>query len=76
MRYIELVSGWRIPISEEEQSLVNMISESDSGALANSSLDEVQQEIARLMVSRGVIKQTVNDDDLIFTLDNERLDRF
>lgn len=77
MRYIELVSGWRIPISQEEQSLVDKITESDTGALANSSLDEGMQELARLMVSRGVINQTITeDDDIVFTLFNETLDRF
>lgn len=76
MRYIELTSGIRMPISEEEQSLINMISETETGALADSTLDEGMQEVARLMVSRGAINQTINeDDDYIYTLDNEKLDR-
>lgn len=74
MRYIELISGVRVPISEEEQELIDMITE--GGELNNSSLDERQQEVARLMVSRGTIKQAVVEQELIFSLDNEKLTRF
>jgi hypothetical protein len=75
MRYIELLSGVRMPISEEEQALIDLILESE-GEISHSKLDERQQELARLMVSRGSIEQRIVEKELFFKVQNEKLTRF
>ena len=52
MRFYEISGGLRIPVSEEEQSVLDMVS--DDG-IQKSKLDERQQEVARLMVTRGLL---------------------
>jgi hypothetical protein len=60
MRYYEIASGLRLPVSCEEQDLLDVIGE----RLAKDELDERTEELARLMVSRGVLTQFMKDDQL------------
>jgi len=52
MRYHEIASGMRMPVSAEEQALLNRIGED---GIAIDSLDEREHEVARLMVNRGLL---------------------
>lgn len=64
MRFFEISSGLRIPVSEEEQEILDMISE---GTVKESMLDERRNEVARLMVSRGLLNREDADEDATFT---------
>ena len=64
MRFYEISSGLRIPVSEEEQTLLDAAIE--HGTLDKSSLDERQQEVARLMVSRGLFMRERKDNEICF----------
>jgi hypothetical protein len=55
MRVFELTSGIRIPISAEEQEILARIMLDQK--VTHKSLSEREQEVARLMVSRGLIIQ-------------------
>ena len=59
MRYFEIASGFRLPVYSEEQELLDKMP--DRG-IAQDDLDERGQELARLMVSRGVLAQSVIDN--------------
>lgn len=54
MRYYEISGGFRVPISEEEEELLDAAKEHD---LLDESLDERSQEVARKMVSRGLLNR-------------------
>lgn len=60
MRFFEISSGVRLPVSQEEQEILDMVSE---GAILESKLNERQEEVARLMVSRGLLIREENDGD-------------
>ena len=59
MRYFQIAAGIRLPVYSEEQELLDRIPEHKF--LTQKDLDEREQEIARLMVSRGVLAQKVKD---------------
>jgi hypothetical protein len=52
MRYHEIQSGLRLPVSSEEWDLIDHIR---PRPVDKDSLDERQQELARMMVSRGLL---------------------
>jgi hypothetical protein len=60
MRFFEISSGIRLPVSQEEQEILDLALE---GSLLESKLDERQGEVARLMVSRGLLVREETDDD-------------
>ena len=51
MRFFEISSGFRVPVDQEEQSILDKAGED----LFDSTLDEREQEVARKMVSRGLL---------------------
>lgn len=55
MRFHEIASGIPLPVFSEEQELLDRMT--DKG-MARKDLDERDQEVARLMVSRGVLEVT------------------
>lgn len=59
MRYLEIISGVRIPVSEEEQNILDLASK--DGGIDPSSLEERDEEVARKMVSRGLLKGSMHD---------------
>lgn len=65
MRYFEITSGVRIPISGEEAGILDKVKE--AGHLANDTLNEREAEIARIMVSRGIIVCSRVDDKICFS---------
>ena len=71
MRFYEISSGLRLPISEEEQEVMDLIS--NEGRYPKSKLDERQREVARLMVSRGLLVRE-REDDVTFLRPNNAVD--
>lgn len=63
MRYYEIACGLRLPVSSEEQDLLDVV---ERDAPSNDDMDERQQELARLMVSRGVLHRQVKKGRLHF----------
>lgn len=64
MRYLEIISGLRVTVSQEEQEILDLIKDK----LLNSDLDERQQEIARLMVNRGLLLRRKNEKGIYFII--------
>lgn len=62
MRFYEISSGFRLPISSEEQEIMDLIQSKDR--LGKEELDERQQEVSRLMVSRGLLIREKDGDDI------------
>lgn len=63
MRFHEIASGLRIPVSGEEQALLNA---AKSGYVRRDDLGEREQEVARRMVSRGLLNRDRLDGAVIF----------
>lgn len=63
MRYQEIASGLRIAVSCEEQELID---KADGEPFEKTGLDEREQELARLMVSRGVLDQYQHNDRVFY----------
>ncbi len=63
MRYHEIASGLRIALSCEEQDLLDR---NKGRPIEKDSLDEREQELARLMVSRGVLDQYPHDNHVFY----------
>lgn len=73
MKYVELTSGVRMPISSEEEEILEKVA---NGSVDKSSLDERQQEVARQMVNRGLLKRITGSDKKIkFKKNKEKLGR-
>lgn len=64
MRFIELFSGLQVPINNEEGLLLRKIHEETS--ISKKSLNEREQEVARLLTSRGLLKRFKLDNELHF----------
>lgn len=62
MRYHEIQSGLRIPVSNEEREILNMA----KTEVSKDTLDERQQELARMMVSRGLLDHYRKDHQTYF----------
>lgn len=71
MRFLEIRGGLQIPVSNEEQGLIEKINDNE-GFIKRSDLDERQKELARKMVSRGVLDRVKRNDALYFVV--SRLD--
>ena len=61
MRYYEIASGLRLPVSFEEQVIIDKAANS----LEADELDERSREVARLMVNRGLLNRLRNSDGKI-----------
>jgi hypothetical protein len=55
MRYYEISGGFRVSVSQEEQEIIDLFS--DEKEISKADLNERQREIARLMVSRGLLNR-------------------
>ena len=70
MRYHEIASGLRIPLSCEEQDLID---KSHAGVIAKDDLDDERDaELARLLVSRGVLDQYRHDDQVFYHVNSTK----
>lgn len=66
MRYLEIISGLRVTVSQEEQEILDLVKDK----LLNSDLDERQQEIARLMVNRSLLIRRKNEKGIYFIINH------
>jgi hypothetical protein len=64
MRFYELNTGYRMPASNEESDLIE--SAIEKGKLLNDELDYRQQEVARKLVSRGLLERIFIDKKMYF----------
>jgi hypothetical protein len=55
MRFIEILGGLQAPVSNEEDALVSKIIQEQS--MPKQNLDEREQEVARKLTSRGILKR-------------------
>lgn len=69
MRYYEIACGFRVPVSSEEQEVLDMVGHDES---PNEDMDERTQEVARKMVSRGVLNRVVHDGKMHFKANSAR----
>ena len=60
MRFHEIASGLRVPVSSEEQRMLDRIAVDGSNI---SDMDERSQEVARRMVSRGLLDAVGSGDE-------------
>lgn len=68
------ISGIRMPVSNEEDDLVVKIEESDS--ISRDDLSYREREVARKLVSRGVLHRFSKDETLFYELNSsEDIDR-
>lgn len=72
MRFHEISSGVRIPVSQEEQDLLDLATA--QRRLVRAALDERQQEVARLMVSRGLLRRRRDGEGRIVLEPNDMVD--
>lgn len=68
MRFREIRGGIQIPVSLEEQGLIDLIESKEGEFIKSSELDERQKELARKMVSRGVLDRTKRDGSLFYVV--------
>lgn len=65
MRFFEITSGLRLPVSGEENEILTKAAE--KGSIARSSLTDREQEIARRMTSRGLLRRFTKNEETHFT---------
>lgn len=65
MRYFEIAGGLRLPVNEEERDVLALIQESEH-SITDDHLDERQQELTRLMVSRGLLNRLQKDGKIYY----------
>lgn len=68
MRFREIRGGLQIPVSNEEQGLIELIESREGQIVKRSELDERQKELARKMVSRGVLDRAQRDGSLYYVV--------
>jgi hypothetical protein len=68
MRFREIRGGIQMPVSLEEQALIDLIESQEGEFVQRSELDERQKEVARKMVSRGVLDRTQRDGSLYYVV--------
>lgn len=68
MKFRDVAGGLRIYISNEEDHLISKIEE--SGFASKTSLDEREQEVARKLVSRGVLNRLKNDNGIMYLVNS------
>ena len=71
MRYQEIASAAKIAVScSEEQELLD---KAKGEPFAKQDLDERERELARLMVSKGVLDQYLHDQQVFYTTSVPRM---
>jgi len=69
------ISGIQMPVSNEEDELVVKIEESES--ISRDDLNYREREVARKLVSRGILDRFSKDETLFYTLNSSNeIDRF
>lgn len=73
MRFYEISGGFRVPVSKEEQQIIDLALDASNGELMKSDLDERQQEVARIMVTKGLLRRLKDEDHLYFKVNSEEI---
>lgn len=73
MRYFEISSGFRVPVSSEEQELITACSEKPINI---DDMDERQAQLAHEMSVRGILRRTEENDATYYAPDHLDLWRF
>ena len=66
MKVIEIMGGLRLPVFNQEMEIYHLIEEKK--LVKRSQLNERQQELARTMVKRGILRQFTKDGKLCFVI--------
>ncbi len=69
MKFREVRGGLRVPVSNEEQELLDLIQSSD-GIVRRSDLTERSRELARKLVSRDILSRSRQEGSLYYVLIN------
>ena len=65
MRYFEISSGFRVPMSNEEREIMSKVG--IKGIREDELIDEREQEVARMMMMRGLLnKKRDKDGKLVY----------
>ena len=65
MRYFEISSGFRVPMSNEEREIMSKVG--IKGIREDEIIDEREQEVARMMMMRGLLnKKRDKDGKLVY----------
>jgi hypothetical protein len=68
MRFLEIRGGIQIPVSSEEQELLDMIESQEGQIIKRQDLNERQKELARKMVSRGILERSQREGSLFYVV--------
>jgi hypothetical protein len=68
MRFLEIRGGIQIPVSGEEQDLIDLIESQEGQFIKRQDLDERQRELARKMVSRGILERAQREGSLFYVV--------
>jgi hypothetical protein len=68
MRYFEISSGLRLPVCAEERDLLDYIGNQTGGVAHASSMNERQNELARRMVSRGLLNYRKRNEQVCYQI--------
>jgi hypothetical protein len=69
LKFVEIKGGWLQPISNEENILLEKVRGHD-GPLPKSSLEHRDRELARSLVSRGLLTRIMFEDKLCFVVND------
>lgn len=69
MKFIEIQGGWKQPVSNEENIIVEMV-RGYGKPLPKSNLDIRQKELARMLVSRGLLTRLVIENKIYFIVND------
>jgi hypothetical protein len=69
MRYLEIRGGLNIPVTNEEQELLERI-EASEGHIPRKDLNEREREVARIMVSKGHLNRYRREDQIVFEVND------
>lgn len=65
MKFVEIQSGILQPVSNEENIILEMV-KGFKGPLPKSRLNQRERELARQLVSRGLLTRVIHEDKLCF----------
>jgi hypothetical protein len=71
MRFEEFKNGIRIPVSNDEMRILNGIRSADSSSITIEHLDESDIELARRMVSRGLLNRVTIDNSTHYVINDD-----
>jgi hypothetical protein len=71
MTFEEFKNGIRIPVNNDEMRILNGIRSSDTSSITIEHLDESEVELARRMVSRGLLNRVRIDNSTHYVINDD-----